>query len=357
MKKRRIKRRAVRKPYGKKRRRGRAGSALLVFFALAALLILVPLAVVWLFSPDREQQKLVFDPIDIEEPDILVWLEESDTVVTVPLEEYIACVVSEEMPASFDIEALKAQAVAARSYSVARTLKFTPLENPTGHQKAALCNTTHCQVYKTEEEIRQSRSEEWMQEYWPKIREAVDLTAGQVLCYNGELAGQTMFHSSSGGRTENSEDVFVSAVPYLRSVDSPYEDNATHQNEITRIPVSEFVQTINASIEGASVTEEDVRGIQITARSSGDRAQSVQIGAVTVSGKELRSLFDLSSANFEVSVEADQVVFVSNGYGHGVGLSQYGANGMAEEGFTYQEILEHYYTGTEIRTLKPKEQN
>ncbi len=338
--------------YRKHGKSGYIGRSLLLLAGLAALLLLVPIGIVQFFSADRQEQKLVFDQVEVEAPEILVWLEESDTTVSVPLEEYIACVVSEEMPASFHSEALKAQAVAARTYSVARTLNFTPVENPQGHQKAALCNTTHCQVYQTQEQIRQNRSEEWMEEYWPKICHAVEMTEGQVMYYDGKLAGQAMFHSSSGGKTENSEDVFASAVPYLRSVDSPYEEGATHQNETVRVDIDQAVQLINSQLQGTQVTREEVEQMQVVARSSGNRAQSVQIGSVTMTGRELRSLFGLSSSKFDVSVEDDKLVFISNGYGHGVGLSQYGANGMGEKGYRYDQILEHYYTGIQLRTLQ-----
>lgn len=327
---------------------------LAVLCGLVLLIVVVPVMIVLMFSPDRqlfERKTISYGEIDIDTPDILVWRKNEDQVVTVGLEDYIMCVVSSEMPASFEMEALKAQAIAARTYSVARTINFSIPENPVGHQKAALCDTTHCQVYMNKEQIAQQRSAQWMADSWPRIQEAVNDTAGQVLCYDGALAGQTLFHSSSGGRTENSEDVFVSAVPYLRSVDSPYEEEATHSNELTEIPISQFVETINSSIEGASITAEQTKNIKINARSSGDKALSVQVGNLSITGREIRTLFSLASANFKVSATEDSLLFVTNGYGHGVGLSQYGANGMAERGYTYDQILTHYYTGVEIKTL------
>ena len=323
---------------------------------LVFLVIMIPALIVAFFSQERSQveaPRLEIQEMNVEAPPVLVWLKEKDEVVTLELEDYLMCVVSSEMPASFEMEALKAQAVAARTYSVARVLNFAETENPTGHEKAALCDTTHCQVYQNREQIAQIRSEEWMRDSWPRIQEAVNATAGQVLCYNGELAGQTLFHSSSGGRTENSEDVFVTAVPYLRSVESPYEEDATHSNELTEIPITQFVETINASVEGANIGAWDARNIKVTARSSGDKAMRIEIGSLVMTGKEIRELFNLASANFNVSATEDSLLFVSNGYGHGVGLSQYGANGMAQRGYTYDQILTHYYTGVEIKKLRP----
>lgn len=341
----------------KSAKRLRVNHRFITFLAgLMFLIVIIPLLIVFLFSQERlveKEQALEIQEMDIGTPPILVWLKEQDEVVEVELEEYLMCVVSSEMPASFEMEALKAQAVAARTYSVARELNFVETENPTGHEKAALCDTTHCQVYQNKEQIAAFRSAKWMAESWPRIQEAVNATAGQVLCYNGELAGQTLFHSSSGGRTENSEDVFVTAVPYLRSVESPYEEDATHSNELTEIPISQFVETINSSVEGANIGAWDAKNIKVTARSSGDKAMRVEIGSLVMTGKELRELFSLASANFNVSATEDSLLFVSNGYGHGVGLSQYGANGMAKRGYTYDQILTHYYTGVEIKKLRP----
>lgn len=323
------------------------------------LVVVIPFLIVTMFSQDRlhhEENSLQIEESSIETPPILVWLRENDEVVEVDLEEYLMCVVSSEMPASFEMEALKAQAVAARTYSVARALKFEETKNPTGHSKAPLCNSTHCQVYQNKEQIAAFRSPEWMANSWPRIVEAVNATAGQVLCYDGELASQTLFHSSSGGRTENSEDVFVTAVPYLRSVESPYEEDATHSNELTEIPINEFVKMVNSSVEGANIGAWDARNIQVTARSSGDKAMRVEIGSLVLTGKEIREIFNLASANFNVSATEDTLLFVTNGYGHGVGLSQYGADGMAKRGYTYDQILTHYYTGVDLVKLQePKE--
>lgn len=179
---------------------------------------------------------------------IPVYITKSHIITYIPLETYVTGVVSSEMPSSFHIEALKAQAVASRTYAVARVRSD---KNPSAHPLAPLCDSTHCQVYSDTEKIS------------PKVKEAVIETASQLLYYDGELAKDTLYHASSGGHTENSEDVFVSVVPYLKSVESPYEDTFSRN-------------------------------------------------------------------------------------GHGVGMSQHGANGMAKAGFDYKKILSHYYSGTVV---------
>ena len=180
---------------------------------------------------------------------ITIYHTDTGLLSNVPLETYVTNVVACEVPSSFHIEALKAQAVASRTYAVAKTLKRS---NPDAHPLAPLCDSTHCQAYNTTHDKNLD-----------KIKEAVKETEGEMIYYNGKLIENALFHASSGGSTENSEDIFVSAVPYLRSVKSPYEKDFSRN-------------------------------------------------------------------------------------GHGVGMSQQGANGMAEAGFDYKKILTHYYSGSDV---------
>ncbi|MBE6020115.1 MAG: stage II sporulation protein D [Clostridiales bacterium] len=306
------------------------------YIVAAAIIIVVgiPYLILSAFSSADEEKSLE----DIYSEPISVFLEDQNMEIQVPLEEYVACVVACEMPAMFEEEALKAQAVAARTYGLSR--------------QGSLCDTVHCQVFKTKEEISSEKGQEWMNTYWDKISSAAVETAGQVLYYNGEPASQVLFHSSSGGRTENSEEVFVSAVPYLRSVDSPYEEEATHKNDETVFALENFAEVINGQGGAMPVTIEDIGKMEITLFTTGGRVGSVRIGANEFTGKQIREMFDLPSANFTYRIEGDNIVITTTGYGHGVGMSQYGANGMAKKGYTYDEILKHYYTGTEIKQYK-----
>ncbi len=266
---------------------------------------------------------------------------------TIPFEDYVKGVVAGEMPASFEMEALKAQAVAARTYSLSKLIRSGGAGNP-DHPSAPVCDDTHCQVYRSPSELKEIKSAEWMDAGWLKIIEAVESTKGQLMYYQGALVEQPLFHSSSGGKTENSEDVFVSALPYLRSVDSPYEANAPHQNEQVEVSLSEFKQKVKQANPGKTLGAVNSETVRVLERSAGGRVAAAQVGNLTLKGREIRDLFGLRSANFTVSVKGSTVLFTTEGYGHGVGMSQYGANGMAQAGYTYIDILTHYYTGVEV---------
>ena len=160
---------------------------------------------------------------------IRVWKENEEKTVSVDFEEYVACVTASEMPNTFESEALKAQSVAARTFAVAKIEKYEQKKSAS-HPSAPICSSTHCQVYKTEKELKDCHPEGWAssEEGFKKIQAACEATEGEILYYDGKPVMQPLFFSSSGGQTENSEDVFVSALPYLVSVSSPYESEATH---------------------------------------------------------------------------------------------------------------------------------
>jgi len=327
-------------------------SGLLRSFAIASLmvifcLVILPSVLVLLFHSEEEP---VLPPekkggVPIPEH-ISVYRHASGKTETIPFEDYVKGVVAGEMPASFEMEALKAQAVAARTYSLSKVIRSGDGGNP-DHPSAPVCDDVHCQVYRSPEELAKIKSKEWMATGWPKIQQAVDSTKGQLMYYQGALVEQPLFHSSSGGKTENSEDVFVSALPYLRSVDSPYETAAPHQGVQTEVSISEFKRKIKA-FSGKDPGPVNSGTVSILERSAGGRVASIKVGNVTLKGREIREIFGLRSANFTVSVRDNSVLFTTEGYGHGVGMSQYGANGMAQAGYKYTDILTHYYTGVEV---------
>lgn len=289
----------------------------------------------------------VTDPITPPEY-INVYITSSSEVETIKFEDYIKGVVAGEMPSSFEEEALKAQAVAARTYSLSKILRSGANGFPEAHPSAPLCDDTHCQVYKSESALRMLKGDAFMNDGYQKICKAVDDTEGQLMYYDNELASQALFHSSSGGKTENSEDVFASTVPYLRSVSSPYEDGATHANEAKTLTLIQMASALNAKYTDRFTGNFDANDIKINARTAGGRVETLTVGSASYSGREIREALSLSSANFTITASGNYITFTSNGYGHGVGMSQYGANGMALNGFTYDEILKHYYTGITI---------
>lgn len=316
---------------------------ILCLILLPALIIIVSPGDGGVQSPPFYQSGKVFPPKAIK-----VYRTASAAVEEVPFEEYVIGVVSSEMPASFEMEALKAQAVAARTYSLSKVLRSGDGGNPQAHTAAPLCDSTHCQAYRSQDELSALKGESWKENGGKKIKEAVNSTAGEMIYYEHELISQALFHSSSGGRTENSEDVFVSTVPYLRSVDSPFEDEATHKNEQTVMSVSSFSSAVKRAFPDKNFGSITAKNIKITENSAGGRVIKMQIGDASLSGRDIRSTMGLASADFIISMDSDTITFTSNGSGHGVGLSQYGANGMAKKGYDYKKILRHYYTGVDI---------
>lgn len=295
----------------------------------------------------------------VEVPETIeVWRCDEEKSVKVNFEDYVTSVVASEMPSTFELEALKAQSVAARTFAMAKIEGYKE-NKPSEHPKSPICDSTHCQVYKTEEELIDCHPAGWEDDGWKKIQKACKATEGQLLYYDGELVMQPLFFSSSGGQTENSEDVFVSAVPYLISVSSPYEENATHKDEEKSFTVKEFASKVKKAFPEKDFGTINSGSIKILSRTAGGRVEKMKVGDATLKGTEVRSALGLSSALFTISFREGTgwngssdsntiIVFISNGSGHGVGMSQYGADGMAREGAGYKEILKHYYSGTEV---------
>ena len=303
--------------------------------------------------PDAPTQEPFYTPsttpVDIyayyewtDTTEIRVYDHRADKLITMPLEEYVIGVASGEMPVRYELEALKAQAIATRTYTLYRAAHGGCHTNP----DADVCmNSKCCQAFTTVERMQKNWGSAYAENY-NRIAEAVMETAGQVLTYQGELC-DALYHACSGGRTEDSENVYSNALPYLRGVDSPYED-PMRENDI-EIGVSELVALIAAKYPDCGVTEDNYREeIAVKSTYPSGRVQKLRLGKTEISGKEANKLFDLKTAMFTVTASEDGLVFHTKGYGHGVGMSQNGANGMAKHGATCAEILKHYYTGVEI---------
>lgn len=253
-----------------------------------------------------------------------------DGVVEMPLEDYVARVVSGEMPASFQPAALEAQAVAARTYALQR--KESGVHAPEGD---VCTDYACCQAYSDPAT--------------PQSVAAAEKTAGQVLRYGGALI-QAVFHSSSLGQTATAQEVWGGSLPYLTSVATP--ETAADWPEVESqvgIPVDDFKAQFTRSYPTAQFGDDPDQWFQLT-RSATGHVATATVGGVTVTGKDLRALFSLRSTAFEVTVANGQVTFFVHGYGHGVGMSQAGANKLAQDGAAYEEILAHYYPGTTLET-------
>ncbi|HEY8804643.1 MAG TPA: stage II sporulation protein D, partial [Clostridium sp.] len=279
---------------------------------------------------------------------VKVFITKKNTIKELDLEEYITGVVASEMPVGFGIEALKAQAVAARTYALAHVTEVggTACKNGKG---ADLCDTVHCQVYMTKDDHIKSWGKDKGEEYWNKIKLAVGGTSGQVLTYNNNLVMEPYYFSTSSGRTENSEDVFSTSIPYLRSVKSPGEEKAKNAKSSKTFKYKELSNIINNDYNNANVTSSNIKNqITVIDRTQAGSVKSIKVGSITMTGGKFRTMLELKSSNFDIKFNLNGIEVDCSGYGHDVGMSQNGANAMAKEGKSYVDILTHYYQGTAI---------
>lgn len=260
-------------------------------------------------------------------------------VKEIELENYLCGVVLAEMPADFEIEALKAQSVVARTYALRR------LEKGTKHGTGLICtDPACCQGYLSPDDYLMRGGP---QTGVTKVSRAVLDTAGYVLTYGGELIDATYF-SCSGGMTEDASAVWGSDVPYLQATDSPGEESAEHYSDHQTFDRSEVERLLSVSLEG---DPED--WFEILSYTDGGGVDKISVCGEILGGAELRKRLSLRSTNFTVEATDDTVTFYTKGYGHRVGMSQYGADAMAVSGHTYDEILAHYYSGTTLGQYQP----
>lgn len=284
---------------------------------------------------------------------IKVFLREQNKIVKLNLEEYVIGVVSAEMPASFDVEALKAQAVAARTYAVAHIKSVTG----TGcslNGKADICDSVHCQVYMD----KKTRLDKWNEKdeegLYNKIVQAVASTKGEILTYKGRLVLSPYYFSTSSGNTESSSDIFGVDEPYLKSVVSDGEEKAYKYETKYTMTKYQFLKGIKDKYPALNLKSVNINDntVKINERTDKGTVKKITIANVNITGTELRSIFKLTSANFTITYSGDNLNIVCKGYGHGVGMSQWGAGIMAKDGFDYKDILMHYYTGVDVNKIK-----
>lgn len=269
-------------------------------------------------------------------------------VSSLTMAEYLWRVVAAEMPASFETEALKAQAVTARTYTL---YQMSIGQNP-NHPDADMCSDINCcQAYLDPAKAAGNWGEK-APVYTEKITQAVSATDGQAILYQGAPI-DAVFFSSAAGRTLDAVEVWGGSVPYLASVESPEGDEVPGYHSSVTVPLEEFQETFLAKYPSADLSGDPAGWFQKTVPTSSGGVETVEVGGVPVKGTALRTLFGLRSANFTATVRDDAVVFSVTGYGHGVGMSQYGANALAKEGADYQEILTHYYTGVTVEPWSP----
>jgi len=266
--------------------------------------------------------------------------DEAKTEVQDGLEKYIIGVVAAEMPALYNPEALKAQAVASRTYAI----NFMERVQTSDYSQIG-------QAYINEIEMREKWGENF-DKYYSKIADAVLSTQGEIIIYDGEPI-VAVFHAFSGGRTENSADVWKEDLPYLKSVTSEFDATAAGFEQEVRFSGNEFITLLREVFPDLVFDKGDIMDqIKIGEYTEGGYVKTITIGNKIMSGTTLRSILLLRSANFRVYRDMDEIVFVVKGYGHGAGMSQVGADYLGEEGYTYKRILKHYYSGIEFGRIK-----
>ena len=287
-------------------------------------------------TPNENQEEA---SIDMNEDTVEVSIKrtESDEVEKVPLEQYVISVVASEMPADFNEEALKAQAVAARTYIIQHL-------NQQDDPETIITDSTEHQVYKNETELQEQWGKDF-EEKMNKIKSAVLATEGEVITYNDEPITPTFF-SMSNGYTEDAEAYWGNELPYLKSVESQWEMELPNFQEQVIFSYNELSEKLNIPIQVGQKVH------LAMSRTNSNRVAELKIDDQTFSGKEIREKLGLRSSDFSIKQQNDHFVFTTKGYGHGVGMSQYGANGMAEDGKSYNDILNHYYQDVQIHPLQ-----
>ena len=333
---------------------------LLTGLALGAALLLLPLAALGDApgadaSPSPTLLTLPASPApaDVPEPSPGEWdagqnlrvLGRNGQVYEMTMADYLWGVVAAEMPASFEPEALRAQAVCARTYSLWKL-------QAKSHQadSADICaDSSCCQAFLSKADAAQRWGDGAASAYTAKIASAVADTDGKILTYGGAPI-QAVFFSSASGATEDAEEVWGRATPYLVSVDSPEGEEVPNYRSTVALTAEQVKKTAAEAGLGADLSGDPPGWFQNLTRTASGRVASVELGGVELSGGAARNLFALRSTCFDVKEEDGVFTFSVTGYGHGVGMSQYGANAMASAGSGWQDILTHYYTGAQIET-------
>lgn len=273
--------------------------------------------------------------------------QDSKEIEEVNLDEYIACVVSAEMPVDYELEALKAQAIVARTYTI---YKITTSKK---HDEADICDkSTCCQAWISKTDRLKKWDEDKRTVNWNKILQAVNDTLGEIIVY-GNKPINAFFHANSGGKTEVPFYVWGgTGYPYLKVVETSGEDEYSQYSSEAQFSKKELIEKVKKEHEDFKINFEEEKCIQILERDESNRVVTVKIGNLNLSGVETRTLLGLKSANFTIEIEKDEILFKVIGYGHGVGMSQTGADALAKQGKNHDEIIKHFYTGVEITKME-----
>lgn len=294
------------------------------------IILIIPVIIIKILTPKKIKNKTYQKTDNIT---VRVKRENKNTIEKIPLEKYLIGVLAGEMPVSYDIEALKAQAVAARTYTINKIE-----QNKT--KEYDVVDTTNDQVYKDEQQLKEIWKEKY-NENTKKLKQAIKETNGEYLTYEGKPI-HAFFFSTSSGTTENCKDVFGESLPYLVSVSSTWDENSpSYQGEL-KLTKEEFCQKLEINCNEIKINIE---------RNETNSIKNITINNKTIKGTDFRFKLGLKSTNLEIEQTNNDIIIKTKGYGHGVGMSQYGAKELANNGYKYDEILKHYYQGVEFKKI------
>ena len=296
-------------------------------------------------EPQKEEEVVIQNNYDYKNYQTVKLLHtNTNEIESVKLDDYLCNVVSAEMPADFSKEALKAQAVVARTYTIYRLI-----HDEKKHGKADICdNSSCCQAWISKEDRLAKWDENVRDSNWTKITNAVNETQGKLITYNNEPIN-AFFHSNSGGKTEVPINVWGgSGYPYLQVVETSGEDAYSQYYSEVELTKSEFENKIRQQHPDLVIDFNSNNCIQIVENTDGGRVKTLKVGNLNLAGVEIRTILGLKSANFTFEIKDDTIKFNVIGYGHGVGMSQTGADALARQGENYEQIIKHFYVGVDI---------
>ena len=293
-------------------------------------------------QPEQEVETTIYDYQKYKT--IKLFHSGSGQIEELPIDEYLYGVVSSEMPANYEAEALKAQAIVARTYTI-----YQIMNNSGKHPGADICdNSSCCQAWISKDERLSKWAPEEAESNWNKIVDAVNSTSGKIITYQNKPIN-AFFHSNSGGKTESSLNIWGGIdYPYLKSVETAGEEGYTQYSSEAKFTKEELLNKLKEKYEDCEIDYSQENCIQILEYTTSGRVKTIKFGNKEIAGTEARTILGLRSTNFTFTISGDEIIFSVIGYGHGVGMSQTGADALAKSGSNCEEIIKHFYTDVEI---------
>ena len=333
----------------------------ILLYILSFIILFFILPIIFTITPKAETEEVVsnIENVTQEQPEqevettiydyqkyktIKLFHSGSGQIEELPIDEYLYGVVSSEMPANFEIEALKAQAIVARTYTI-----YQIMNNSGKHPGADICdNSSCCQAWISKDERLSKWALEEAESNWNKIVDAVNSTSGKIITYQNKPIN-AFFHSNSGGKTESSLNIWGGIdYPYLKSVETAGEEGYTQYSSEAKFTKEELLNKLKEKYEDCEIDYSQENCIQILEYTTSGRVKTIKFGNKEIAGTEARTILGLRSTNFTFTISGDEIIFSVIGYGHGVGMSQTGADALAKSGSNCEEIIKHFYTDVEI---------